>query len=168
MMQVNSGGVGLNSILFSSDKVLRGSDVMSNNNNVFAGFASITAAVNFPAIQLANVTAGTIVLVDEIHFGSTVANQVMLTLNAAALSTLDHVWRSVKDGSTAGTAQILKQDITLGAGNQMDYVYTQASQTMIYKPSFPFILTNGGTLTVNGSISPGNITVGFIGRQFTL
>lgn len=167
-MQVSQGGTSLSSELFSANGVLRGSDIMSYNNNVFGGFASMTSAVNYPAVQLSNTTAGKIILVDEVRFNSTVDDLIMLTLNAAELSTLDHLWRSVKDGVTAGTGRIMKQDITLGAGNQMAYLAVKGYTTYTFHPAFPFIISNGGTLTLNGSVNPSTLTVSFIGREFTL
>jgi hypothetical protein len=167
-MEVNSGGVGLTSELYSANRVLRGSDVMVNNNNVFGGFNQSTSVANYPTVQLSNTQAGKIILVDSLIIGAAQNDLIMLTLNAAELSTFKGVWRSLKDGVSPGTGRLLSQDITLGTGNQVAYFYARQYESLIITPPFPFIISNGGTLTVNGSTNPGTILVTFNGREFSL
>ena len=170
-MQLGASNVGLSSELFSANKVLRGTDVMVNSDNVFAGYTNASGGVGTtPCVSIYNpIGSGITLLIDRIEFMTTQVCNVSIGMTSTLLSLPSGAWTSQKSGLTVGTCQPVKDTATPASTGYFGTYTLTANQLVIVEPPFPFLCAPGkGVLIIATNITLATALFGnFYGREFT-
>jgi len=168
-MQITAGGVALSSELFSSNGVLRGTDVMVNNDNVFAYYqANAGGGVGTPCIQVWNPAgSGKTIFIDEVIITASDIGIAQWGFTSTQFASAPNQWISMKNGLTLGSGQVDTFDGTPAATSYVGAAYLAANGNFIVPLPFPMMISPGKGVVVRWSSTTTAFQVAFSGREFT-